>query len=162
MFQGLTQGAVVSILYKNEPRVADGRVVSVNTHMPTYNPQQPMALMNGPVTDISVQVGDETVSFAGLPSSGVVANFPERGLYIATDMTAIRREVDAVKSTIKQDLEQVSAKQKLYEGYERLSFELNPELKKEAEQTKELLALRNEVVEMRQMLSAILGKKKEE
>ena len=162
MFQGLSQGAIVSILYKNEPRVADGRIVSVNTHMPTYNPQQPMALMNGPVTDISVQVGDETVSFTGLPANGVVANFPERGLYIATDKTAVLREVDAVKSTIKQDLDQVSAKQKLYEGYQRLSLELNPELKKEAEQAKELLALRNEVVEMRQMLSAILGKKKEE
>jgi hypothetical protein len=162
MFQGLTQGSIVSILFKNTPRVADGRIVSVNTHMPTYNPQQPMALMNGPVTDLSVQIGDETLSFAGLPANGVVANFPDRGLFISTDKNAVIREVDAAKSALKQDLDQVSVKQKLYSDYEHLSMELNPELKKEAEQARELFALRNEVVEMRQMLSAILGTKPKE
>ena len=78
MFQALTQGSTVSVLYKNIPKVVDGRVVSVNTHMPVYNPQQPLSMMNGPVTDITVQVADETIPFAGLPANGIVANFPEK------------------------------------------------------------------------------------
>ena len=80
MFQGLTQGATVSLFYKNEPRVENGRVIAVNTHIPTYNPNQPMAMFNGPVTDITVQVGNDTIPFSGLPASGVVADFPDKGL----------------------------------------------------------------------------------
>lgn len=162
MFQSMTQGATIPVLYKNIPRVADGRVISVNTHMPTYNPQQPMALMNGPVTDITVQVGNETIPFAGLPANGVVANFPEKGLFLATDRTAILREVEATKTTLKQDLDQVPAKQKMYADYEKLSLELNPELQKEAAQAQELASLRGEVAELKELLRASLGQNKKE
>lgn len=162
MFQSLTQGATIPVLYKNIPRVADGRVISVNTHMPTYNPQQPMALMNGPVTDITVQVGNETIPFAGLPASGVVANFPEKGLFLATDRTAILREVEATRTTLKQDLDQVPAKQKMYADYEKLSLELNPALQKEAAQAQELASLRGEVAELKELLRASLEQNKKE
>lgn len=162
MFQSMTQGATIPVLYKNIPRVADGRVISVNTHMPTYNPQQPMALMNGPVTDITVQVGNETIPFAGLPANGVVANFPEKGLFLATDRTAILREVEATKTTLKQDLDQVPAKQKMYADYEKLSLELNPELQKEAAQAQELASLRGEVAELKELLRASLGQNNKE
>lgn len=162
MFQSMTQGATIPVLYKNIPRVADGRVISVNTHMPTYNPQQPMALMNGPVTDITVQVGNETIPFAGLPANGVVANFPEKGLFLATDRTAILREVEATKTTLKQDLDQVPAKQKMYADYEKLSLELNPELQKEAAQAQELASLRGEVAELKELLRASLGQNRKE
>ena len=33
MFQGLSQGATLYILYKNEPRMERGRVISANTHI---------------------------------------------------------------------------------------------------------------------------------
>jgi hypothetical protein len=107
MFQALTQGSTVSILYKNIPKVADGRVISVNTHMPVYNPQQPLSMMNGPVTDITVQVADETIPFAGLPANGIVANFPEKNLFLSTDKTAIVREVEMTADSFRQDLKAV-------------------------------------------------------
>ena len=161
MFQGLSQGATVSVLYRNTPKVADGRVVSVNTHIPTYNPQQPLAMMNGPVTDITIQIGDETIPFVGLPANGVVANFPDKGLFLAIDRSAIQREVDATKANLKQDLDQYPAKQKLYEGYESLSLELNPDRKKEIKQTEEMNAMRGELAELKKLLLETLGSKKE-
>lgn len=121
-----------------------------------------MALMNGPVTDITVQVGNETIPFAGLPASGVVANFPEKGLFLATDRTAILREVEATRTTLKQDLDQVPAKQKMYADYEKLSLELNPALQKEAAQAQELASLRGEVAELKELLRASLEQNKKE
>ena len=162
MFQNLTQGAAVSLLYRNVPRVADGRVASVNTHLPSYNPQQPLAMMNGPVTDITIQIGDETIPFAGLPASGVVANFPDKGLFLAIDRSAIQREVDATKSNLKQDLDQYPAKEKLYAGYEALSLDLNPERKKEAQQTEEMNAMRGELAELKKLLLESLEHSKTE
>lgn len=162
MFQGLTQGATISVLYRNIPRVADGRVVSVNTHLPMYDPKAPMAMMNGPVTDLTVQVGNETIPFAGLPASGVVANFPERGLFIAEDRAAVLREVEAMAATSRQILDSVPAHQKMVQDCETLLEDLNPERRKEARQAKEMTDLRGEVAELKRLLLASLEQKKEE
>ena len=160
MFQSLTQGATVTVLYKNIPRVADGRVVSVNTHLPQFNPQQPMAMMNGPVTDITVQVGDETIPFVGLPASGVVANFPEKGYFLSTDRSAIVREVEAMASASRQVLQSVPAHEKMVRDCDSLLLDLNPDRKKEAEQAKEMNALRSEIEELKSLLRASLEQTK--
>lgn len=156
MFQNLTQGSIITILYKNVPRVVDGRIISVNTHMPQFNPQQPMAMMNGPVTDITVQAGNDTIPFAGLPASGVVANFPDKGLFIATDRSAIVREVESMAAASKQVLESVPAHQKMVSDCEALLIDLNPERKKEALQTQEMSAMRDEIAELKELLLASL------
>lgn len=162
MFQSMSQGATLPVLYKNIPRVADGKVVSVNTHMPQYNPSQPMAMLGGPVTDITVQVGNETIPFVGLPANGVVANFPEKGLFIATDRAAVLREIETMAQTSRQVLESVPAHQKMVHDCEALLLDLNPERKKEAMQAQEISEMRNELAELRKLLSATLGQTKKE
>ena len=162
MFQNIQQGASVSILYRNEPRIVTGKVMAVNTHMPTYNPNQPMAMFNGLVTDLTVQVGSDTIPFAGLPANAVIANFPDKGLFLAEDEAAVFREVDNAVTTIEQDLSTVPTKQKLLEGYKLLRQEKNPEAKREAMREREMQELRGELSEMRQMLSAVLGTKPKE
>lgn len=164
MFQSLSQGAILSVLYKNEPRVAEGKVIAVNTHMPTYNPNQPMAMLNGPVTDITVQVGNDTIPFAGLPANGVVANFPDKGLFIATDKAAVLHEIEAMAVASRQALEQVPAHQKMVESCESLLLELQPEKRKEAQQAQEIESLKTQLGAMSakfdkmvEMLSAKLG-----
>lgn len=162
MFQSLTQGASVSILYRNEPRIVTGKVLSANTHIPTYNPNQPMSVFNGLVTDITVQVGNETIPFAGLPSNGVVANFPDKGLFLSTDPTTVFREVDNAVAALEQDLQTVPAKEKLLEGYKTLRTEANPEAKRDAVREKEMADMRGELSEMKRMLSAFLETKTKE
>ncbi|MBR5660592.1 MAG: hypothetical protein IKW99_03485 [Bacteroidales bacterium] len=162
MFQGLTQGSTITVLYKNIPRVADGRVISVNTHMPTYNPQQPMAIMNGPVTDITVQIGNETIPFAGLPANGVVANFPEKGLFMATEKSAVLREIEAMATASKQVLESVPAHQKMVKDCEALLVEMSPEKKMEAQQMQEITNLRGELAELKRLILASTGQNKKE
>ena len=150
------------VLYKNIPRVADGRVISVNTHMPTYNPQQPMAIMNGPVTDITVQIGNETIPFAGLPANGVVANFPEKGLFMATEKSAVLREIEAMATASKQVLESVPAHQKMVKDCEALLVEMSPEKKMEAQQMQEITNLRGELAELKRLILASTGQNKKE
>lgn len=164
MFQALSQGAVIPVLFKNEPRVADGRVLSVNTHMPVYNPSQPMAILGGPVTDITVQVGNDTIPFAGLPANGVVANFQDKGYFIATDRSAVLHEIESMASIARQALEQVPAHQKMLEGCEALLLQLQPDKQKEIQQAKEIEGLKTQLDEMTgkfdrivEMLSAKLG-----
>jgi hypothetical protein len=156
MFQGLTQGAAVTLFYRNDARIVTGKVVSVNTHMPTYNPNQPMAVFNGLVTDLNVQVGNDTIPFAGLPANGVVADFPSKGIYLAIDSSAAYKEVDTAIAALEQDLSSVPAKEQLLAGYKQLRQDSNPEAKREAEYKKEMAALRGELAEMRDLLLANL------
>jgi len=130
--------------------------------MPAYNPNQPMAMFNGLVTDINVQVGNDTIPFAGLPANAVVADFPSKGLFLAIDESAAYREVDTAISAFEQDLATVPAKQKLLEGYKELRMEKNPDVKREAQREKEMAELKGQLSEMRQMLSAVLGTKSKE
>ncbi len=159
MFQNLTQGASVTIFFRNEPpRIETAKVVSINTHMPGYNPSQPMAMFNGLVTDITVQIGNETIPFAGLPANGVVADFPSKGMYLSVDSSAAYRELDSAINAFEQDLATVPSKQKLLEGYKSLRVKNNPEAQRE----KELSEMRGQLNEMQRMLSEILGTKQKE
>lgn len=159
MFQNLTQGACVTIFFRNEPpRIETAKVVSINTHMPGYNPSQPMAMFNGLVTDITVQVGNETIPFAGLPANGVVADFPSKGMYLSVDSSAAYRELDSAINAFEQDLATVPSKQKLLEGYKSLRAKNNPEAQRE----KEMSEMRGQLNEMQRMLSEILGTKTKE
>lgn len=156
MFQGLTQGASVSIFYRNEPpRLVTGRVVASNTHMPVYNPNQPMAMLNGLVTDLTIQVGNETIPFAGLPANGVVANFPDKGIFLSEDSSAAFKELNNAVLALEQDLSTVPAKTKLLEGYKSIKVDIDPE----AQRDKEVAAMRGELSEMRKMLSEFLEAK---
>ena len=159
MFQNLTQGASVTIFFRNEPpRIETAKVVSIHTHMPGYNPNQPMAMFNGLVTDITVQIGNETIPFAGLPANGVMADFPSKGMYLSVDSSAAYRELDSAIDAIEQDLATVPSKQKLLEGYKSLRVKNNPEAQRE----KEMSEMRGQLNEMQRMLSEILGTKPKE
>ena len=132
--------------------------MSINTHMPAYNPNQPMAMFNGLVTDITVQVGNETIPFAGLPANGVVADFPAKGMYLAIDSAAAYRELDTAINAFEQDLATVPSKQKLLEGYKTIRAQKNPEAMRE----KEISEMRGQLDEMKRMLSEMLGAKSKE
>lgn len=162
MFQSLSQGASVTLFYRNEPKIVTGKVVSANTHIPTYNPNQPMSMFNGLVTDLTVQVGNESIPFAGLPANAVVQDFPSKGLFLSIDSAAAYREVDTAIDAFEQDLATVPAKTKLLEGYKNLRMEKNPEVKRDAQREKEISEIRSQLDEMRQMLSAALGTKSKE
>jgi len=159
MFQGLSQGATLYILYKNEPRMEKGRIISVNTHLPQFNPSQPQAMLGGMVTDLTVAVGSDTIPFAGLPASASVANFPDKGMYISEDQGMIINEITAMRDNSQRIVDSYDAHKTLRDKCDELLLSLNPERQKEIAQAKELSELRGQLEEMKKMLSAALGTK---
>lgn len=162
MFQGLSQGATLWILYKNDPKVEIGRVTTVNTHLPQYNPAQPQALFNGMVTDLTVTVGSETLPFAGLPASASVANFSDKGVFISEDKGLVINELTAMRDNSQRIVDSYDAHKALCDKCEALLVSLNPEKQKEVRSAKEMADLKGELAELKSMLSAVLGTKKEE
>jgi len=162
MFQALSQGSNLFILYKNEPRMEKARVVSVNTHLPQFNPSQPQAMFNGMVTDLTVSVGSETIPFAGLPATASVANFPDKGMYVSEDMGMVVNELTAMRDNSQRIVDSYEAHKTLRDKCDELLLSLNPERQKEMQNAKEMADLKGELAEMKQMLSAMLGTKQKE
>lgn len=162
MFQGLPQGATLWILHKNEPKVEKGRVVSVNTHLPQFNPSQPQAMFGGMVTDLTVSVGSETIPFAGLPANASVANFPDRGLFVSEDQGMVITELTAMRDNSQRIVDSYDAHKALRDKCDSLLVDLNPERQKELAQAKEMSDIRGQLDEMKRMLSAVLETKSKE
>lgn len=162
MFQGLPQGATLWILHKNEPKVEKGRVVSVNTHLPQFNPSQPQAMFGGMVTDLTVSVGSETIPFAGLPANASVANFPDRGLFVSEDQGMVITELTAMRDNSQRIVDSYDAHKALRDKCDSLLVDLNPERQKELAQAKEMSDIRGQLDEMKRMLSAVLETKQKE
>lgn len=148
MFQNLSQGAIIPVLYKNEPKVIEGKVLSVNTHMPVYNPAKPMAMLNGPVTDITVQVENDTIPFAELPASGITANFHDKGIFLSTDMSAVVKEVESIMNMSEQAIKQAPIHEKRVKICKDLLVKLQPEKAKEALQAQEIEDLKSQLSQM--------------
>lgn len=156
MFQGLSQGAIIPILYKDELRVVEGKVLSVNTHMPTYNMNKPMAMFSGPVTDITVQTDTGVIPFAELPANGITANFPEKGLFISTDMSAIVKEVETIASASEQALKQQSFHEKRIASCKALLMSIQPEKKKEEERAQDIESLKTQLKDMNSKFDRVM------
>lgn len=162
MFQGLSQGATLYILYKNEPRMERGRIVSVNTHLPQFNPAQPQAMFGGMVTDLNVAVGSETVNLAGLPATASVANFPDKGLFVSEDQGLVIGELTAMRDNSQRVVDSYDAHKALRDRCDALLLSLNPEKQKEMQAAKDVAELKGELAEMKRMLSAYLGSNSKE
>lgn len=157
MFQNMTQGAPIYVLYKNTLKVSSGKVMSVNTHMPTYNPQQPMAMLNGPVTDISVQVDNETIPFSALPANAVLANFPDKGVLITEDRSVIVRELEGMISESETALKQAPTHEQRIARCKEMLIEFQPEKKREAQQQQEISLLKSQLAEMNGKFDDLVG-----
>lgn len=162
MFQALSQGATLYILRKNDMTMDAGRILSVNTHLPQFNPSQPQAMLAGMVTDITVSVGSETIPFAGLPASASVANFPEKGIFVSENQALVMNEVTAIRDNSQRIVDGYEPNKAMVARCDELLLSLNPEKQKEVQAAKEMTELRNEVAEMRRMLSVVLGAKTKE
>lgn len=162
MFQSIPQGAVLHILYKNEPRIEKGRVISVNTHLPQFNPSQPQAMFGGMVTDLTVAVGSETIPFAGLPATASVANFPDKGMFVSEDQGMVINELTAMRDNSQKVIESYDAHKALRDKCDALLLSLNPDKQKELQNAKEMEELKGELSELKRMLSAALGTKSKE
>ena len=161
MFQSMSQGATLFILYKNEPRMEKGRVISLNTHVPQFNPSQPQAMF-GMVTDLTISVGSETISLSGLPSSASVANFPDKGMYVSEDQGMIINEITAMRDNSQRVVDSYDAHKSMRDKCDALLLSLNPEKQKEIQNEKEMAELKGAIAQLKGMLSAALGTKKKE
>lgn len=170
MFQALQPGMPVFILYKNEPKVVEARVVSANTHPQMPNASNPMAILNGPVTDLVVCVdGKNLPPFQSLAPQSMIATFSNEGMVLSEDMGLIKNEMKSARDGHQRIVDSYEPSKEMVEKYDALFLSLDKDLQREMAQSKEIAELRSQLSDtngkldqMMSMFSAMLGTKSKE
>ena len=171
MLSGLRQGTPVFVLYKNEPKVAVGKVAQVsNQYPPQFNFQQPLNPQNlGLMVDLSIEVDGKTEVYPRIPINSSIAEFPDKGVVVSETREGIINEIGVIRNASQTAIEQVDVHKRIIASCDQLLLELNPQLKHEQEQAgkiarleEQLAGMSDQIAALTGMLSKSLGKKKEE
>ena len=163
MLSGLRQGAPLFILYKNDLKTAIGEVVSVTPYVP--GPGDPVtAFAQGGfqrLYNISATVNGQNVLFKRINGDSPIADQLGEGVLISETRDGILNELSAMRSNSARALEQVETHKRIVSECDRLSLELNPQLKREQEQAREIASLRSDLAELKALFVSSMNSKKE-
>ncbi len=171
MLSALRAGTPVYILYKNEMRFAAGTVQQVSGQYPNaaMNYQQPFAPGANIAVDLAVEVGGKTETFQRIPLNSSVAEFPDRGILVSETREGIINEVTAIRNAKQSVIQQMPTLEREVKACDALLLDLNPQLRKEQEQAREIDSLKQQLSGMSEQIAALtgmisksLGKKKED
>lgn len=171
MLSGLRQGAPIYVLYKNDLKVAVGEVVSVSNPVPQFGTTYSAGMLTQPksTVDVRARIGTETVDFQKLPAEQTIADFGTNGVVISESKDAILNEIDAYKKVSERALADVDRHRKTVAACDAMLADLNPQIKREAEQSAEIESLkqgmanlRDDLTDIKALLSKALNRKNKE
>lgn len=151
----ITPGMTLYFFNKNQMDVAVVTVTNVSQpHVSKAAQSNPAAIFNGFVVDVSFSVGGETVSVE-FPTGSMFANYPDKGIFLSTDASAIDREIDVLENSAKQYMSQYPAQQKLLELCGPLRNKLHPERQQEAAKQEKIEALENKMDQLMNLIASM-------
>ena len=157
MLSGLRSGTPVYVLFKNEPRLATAKVVSVSNQYPQFGFPQPLNPNTSPVVDLVLEMDGKNETFQRIPLNSSVAEFPDKGIIISETRDGISNEIGVIRSASESALSQIDAHKKIIESCDKLLLDLNPEMRKAQERESEIAELKEQVAAMATQLSTITG-----
>lgn len=168
MFQGLRESSPFYILYKADPRLVVGEVVSVSNPVPQFGniPYQAGSILPPKsYVDVKVSVGSETMDFQKLPADAVIADFGANNVVVSESKDAILNEIMGFRKVSEKALSETEHHKHVVTECDKMLMDLNPQIRKEAEQAEEidnlkkgLEDLRGCMVDLKGMLSQALGR----
>lgn len=157
MFSALRQGAVIYILDKSkEPVMKTGYVENVTIPRPmykTFNPAASFGTNMQTVVDITAKVGDEKVTFEGVPSSLTIHSNGDTVL--SESREAMISEVDSMLQNSKNALDNMDKYKANITSCEKILKELNPVYARESERDQAIDELTEKVNGMQDEFSSI-------
>lgn len=147
MFQNLRIGTPLYVLYKNEPKVDHGEVIFVSNPVPqfgqtTFNAgimaQQPMTV------DVKIKSGEQTIELQKLPATMSIADYGN-GMVVSESRDAILNEISVLKGNSQRVIDSVEQHKKVVQKCDALLEDLNPQIRQDAERSREIEALSSRV-----------------
>lgn len=170
MFQSLRNGTPLYVLHKNEPRLEVGDVTFVSNPTAQFGQSYQMGnLMGQPTTvdvNIKVEGQEKPIEIKQLPAALSIADYGN-GMVISESKEAIINEIGLLKNNSQKVIDSIDQHKQIVLKCDELLQELNPQIKQEAERSREIESLSKRVGNMEssmgrieEMLSRALNTKK--
>lgn len=157
MFSALRPGVTLYILDKTrEPQIKTGFVDNVTIPRPmykTFNPAASFGTNMQTVVDITAKVGDEKVTYEGVPSA--LSIHSNGDVVISESREAMISEVDAMLQNSKSVLDSVEKHKTNIIACEKILKELNPVYARESERDQAIDTLTDKVNTMQNEFGSI-------
>ena len=170
MFQSLRVGTPLYVLHKSEPRVERGEVTFVSNPVPQFGQTYTSGLMSQqpPTVDVKIKSGEQIIELKQLPANMSVADYGN-GLVVSESREAILNEIGLLKSNSQRIIDSTDQHRAIVSKCDALLEELNPQIRQEAERSREIGSLSNRVgdlessiKELKEMLALSLNSKSKE
>lgn len=164
MLSGLRIGTPLYVLYRNEPRIAIGEVLSVSNPVPVFGTTYQNGMMMPPksTVDVKVKINGEEVTFQKLPADQSVADFGTSGIVLSESREAILTEIEGLRKLSEKTLQERPRHEHIITECDKMLGELNPQAKREAAQAQEIASLKSDMGTIKGMLAQLLGQKEKQ
>lgn len=142
-FNNLRAGNTIYVLRKDVPSIEIDKVTNVSLPMPKYG--------NG--LDMIIDLTTENSNYQRLPANTDIADLGNN-IVISCSKDAISNEIDYMKQTSLSVINSVEMHQNIVNSCEQMFKQLNPEI---AEQEEEKRQLRQEINQLKDMMSELLN-----
>lgn len=156
MLSGLRAGMPVYIFNEREFKVLNGKVISVSNQYPQYNfsalgnPAQ-----NYAAVDLVIEVDGKSETFQKIPLTSSIAEFPDKGILLSETREGVLNEISAIRNTNQTEINKLSERETIVKRCDALMLELNPQLKREKEQSAEIAELKAKIDLLMDKLSLV-------
>ena len=150
MFTNLSQNSILYILEtKDSPKLLTGNVTAVSMPRAQY---ATFGQNMETVMDITAIVDGERREFKRIPCANTIANFGPDAFVLADSKDAMNSYISAALQNSKNIVSGYEKHKKLVTEYEAILEELNPVLRADKEKDRAIQNLKDEVLELKQML----------
>ncbi|MCQ2349102.1 MAG: hypothetical protein MJZ98_01320 [Paludibacteraceae bacterium] len=162
MFSNVRIGTTIYVLHKSEAKLEIGEVTYKTEPTPMYTNTYQSGIMQPQkmYVDLDVRINGENVKFQKLQADATIAD--SNGMVVSESRDAILNEVLAMQKCSQSIIDSVEHHTEIVSRCNALVQELNPDAKRDAERAKEIVDLRSEVGELKNMLTQLLSKKEKE
>ena len=163
MFQSLRPNSQIYILHKGDcPKLETGYVINQPLVRSKYQLPSAFGQPQEMVVDLSVKVGDQVVNYNNLPSQLEISDSYSNGETITISDNKIAMTAELVNNKQKK-IDVINSIDKLKEEvtqYDKIIFELNPELAEKQEQKEEIDTLKSQMLEMSKSIASLMESNK--
>jgi len=143
MFQNLRVGTPLYVLHKNELKIETGEVTFVSQPVNQFN-QVVFANSQPATVDISMQVDGKPIELKKIPATLSISDCGNNRV-VSESREAISTELSVMKANSQRVIDSMDQHKEIVRKCDELLQELNPQIKQEAERSKEIESLANRV-----------------
>lgn len=143
MFQNLRVGTPLYVLHKNELKIETGEVTFVSQPVNQFN-QVVFANSQPATVDISMQVDGKPIELTKIPATLTISDCGNNRV-VSESREAISTELSVMKANSQRVIDSMDQHKEIVRKCDELLQELNPQIKQEAERSKEIESLANRV-----------------